>query len=153
MSQPARSLYRIGDIAARAGVSTRTLRYYQEFGLLDPSATSPGGTRLYSEEDLARLRRIVELRQVMGFDLDQIREMLQSEDRLTEMRAEAQQGVSPRRRAELVAEAIGINHRLQVRVREKLGSLNGFLAELEANELRYRAIGQAAVADDAGASR
>jgi MerR family transcriptional regulator, repressor of the yfmOP operon len=131
-------LLRIGDIAARVGVSTRTLRYYQEFGLLEPTGSSPGGNRLYSEDDVTRLARIVELRQVMGFDLDQIREMLHSEDRLTQMRAEAQKGVSADRRRELVAEAIEINGRMQERVREKLRVLNGFLTELEANELRYR---------------
>ena len=49
---------RIGEAAALVGVSTRTLRYYQELGMLRPSARSAGGARRYSEADIARLQRI-----------------------------------------------------------------------------------------------
>ena len=56
--------FRIGEVAQRAGVTTRTLRYYQELGLLSPSGASPGGSRRYSEADVNRLLRILELRNV-----------------------------------------------------------------------------------------
>jgi DNA-binding transcriptional MerR regulator len=135
-SEPA--LYRIGEVAERAGVTPRTLRYYQEVGLLDPSGKSPGGTRRYSESDVARLLRIIELRNVMGFDLERIREILQAEDRLAELREEARQDVSPKRRREIVAEAIELNDRMQQQVREKVVVLEGFLGELEATAARYR---------------
>jgi DNA-binding transcriptional MerR regulator len=46
-------------VAERAGVTTRTLRYYQEFGLLDPSDHRPGNNRRYSDTDVARLMRII----------------------------------------------------------------------------------------------
>jgi DNA-binding transcriptional MerR regulator len=64
---------RIGEAAARAAVSVRTLRYYEELGLLTPSAHSPGGARRYAEEDVARLARIRELKDLLGFDLDEVR--------------------------------------------------------------------------------
>ena len=134
-------LLRIGEMARRAGVTTRTLRYYQEVGLLAPE-TTPGGTRIYSDDDVERLRRILELRDVMGFDLDRIRLILASEDRLAQLRAEAAQGPSPSRRHEIVVEAIEINARLQEEVNEKLGQLQGFLAELKAKEHRYREVEQ-----------
>src|SRR5712692_9572635 len=90
--------YRIGEVAARARVTTRTLRYYQECGLLDPAGRSPGGGRRYSEADVTRLLRIIELRDIMGFDLERIGEILRAEDRLAELRAEARRGASERRR-------------------------------------------------------
>ncbi len=130
---------RIGEVAARAKVTTRTLRYYQEMGLLTPG-TTPGGTRVYTDDDVERLRRILELRDVMGFDLERIRLILDSEDRLAAMRAEVQRGVSTRRRREIVAEALELNARIQDEVRERLGLLEGFLAELRAKEHRYHEV-------------
>ncbi len=82
---------RIGEVAIEAGVTTRTLRYYQELGLLDPGQ-SPGGSRRYGESDVIRLKRILELRDVMGFDLERIRAILSSEDRLAELRARGPAG-------------------------------------------------------------
>ena len=132
--------FRIGEAAGRAGVTTRTLRYYQELGLLQPSGATPGGNRLYSSADVERLRRILELRDVMGFDLERIRLFLRSEDRLAELRAEARRGPSAERRAEMVAEAFELNRRMQAEVAEKQGVLEGVLAELRANAVRYREI-------------
>jgi DNA-binding transcriptional MerR regulator len=131
------SLLRIGEAAQRSGVTTRTLRYYQEVGLLEPSGATPGGNRLYSHDDVERLRRILDLRDVMGFDLDRIRLFLRSEDRLAELRAEAQRGISAKRRREMVAEATELNARMQAEVNEKAGLLQGMLAELKAKASRY----------------
>jgi DNA-binding transcriptional MerR regulator len=55
-------LMKVGEVARRAGVSTRTVRYYEELGLLEPSGRSQGGFRLYSEADLERLKVIEELK-------------------------------------------------------------------------------------------
>ena len=130
--------FRIGEAAQRAGVTTRTLRYYQEVGLLEPSGATPGGNRLYSDDDVERLRRILELRDVMGFDLERIRLFLGSEDRLAEMRAEVDRGASNARRGELVAEAFDLNRRMQDEIAQKQGVLAGVLAELRARAVRYR---------------
>ena len=130
---------RIGEVAQQAGVTTRTLRYYQELGLLDPGH-SPGGSRRYTEADAARLRRIIELRDVMGFDLERIREILGSEDRLAQLKAEAQRGISDARRREILAEAMAINARMREQVRAKRAVLDGFLLELEAKADYYATI-------------
>jgi MerR family transcriptional regulator, repressor of the yfmOP operon len=127
----------IGEVARQAGVTTRTLRYYQELGLLDPAGTSPGGNRRYSDADVARLWRIIELRNVMGFDLERIGAVLCAEDRLAELREEAEQGVSEDRRREICAEAISLNAGMRRQVRDKLAVLQGFLAELEEKAARY----------------
>jgi DNA-binding transcriptional MerR regulator len=130
-------LLAIGDVARRAGVTTRTLRYYQEVGLLHPSGATKRGNRLYSEHDVDRLRRILELRDVMGFDLERIRLFLQSEDRLDQLRAEAKRGISSARRREMVQEATELNARMQDEINQKLGLLQGVLAELKASARRY----------------
>jgi DNA-binding transcriptional MerR regulator len=130
-------LHAIGEIARRASVTTRTLRYYQEMGLLHPSGVTARGNRLYSDADIERLQRILELRDVMGFDLERIRIMLQTEDRLAELRAEAERGISNTRRREMVTEAIDLNALVQREVQEKIGLLEGFRAELLAKARHY----------------
>jgi DNA-binding transcriptional MerR regulator len=138
--RPATRLFAIGDVAREANVTTRTLRYYQEVGLLTPSGATKRGNRLYSSEDVERLRRILELRDVMGFDLERIRLFLETQDRLGEMRAEARRGVSTVRRRTLVKEAMVLNDRMQAEINHRLGLLQGFLAELKATAHRYREI-------------
>ncbi|HET7487421.1 MAG TPA: MerR family transcriptional regulator [Acidimicrobiales bacterium] len=137
----------IGEVARQAGVTTRTLRYYQELGLLDPAGKSPGGSRRYSALDVERLRRILELRDVMGFDLERISAILHAEDRLAALKAEVQAGVSAERYREAVEEAIALNDGMRAQVQDKLGVLRGFLAELEEKAARYR---QAAAEVEAG---
>ncbi len=130
----------IGEIARTTGVTTRTLRYYQAVGLLQPSGATRRGNRLYSEADVARLGRILELREVMGFDLDRIRLILDTEDRLDAMRAEARRGISNSRRRELVHEAIALDARMRHEIEERLGKLQGLVEELDARAERYRTI-------------
>ncbi len=67
---------KVGEVAKRAGVSTRTVRYYEEMGLIEPAARSRGGFRLYSGDDLKRLRVIEELK-LLEFTLADIRSFLQ----------------------------------------------------------------------------
>jgi DNA-binding transcriptional MerR regulator len=63
--------WKIGDLAKQTGLSIRTLHYYEEIGLLAASMRTEGGHRVYTEDDLTRLQRILSLRQ-LGFTLDDI---------------------------------------------------------------------------------
>jgi MerR family transcriptional regulator, repressor of the yfmOP operon len=74
------SLFTIEQVAARTGLTKRTLRYYEEVGLLPPTGRTEGNYRRYSEEDIQRLERIKNLRDLMGFSLADIRELLEAED-------------------------------------------------------------------------
>jgi MerR family mercuric resistance operon transcriptional regulator len=65
----------IGELARAGGVPTSTVRYYERAGLLRPSQRSGSNYRLYSSEDLQRLR-FVRAAQATGFTLDDIRELL-----------------------------------------------------------------------------
>jgi len=134
-------LLSIGQAATAAGVTPRTLRYYEELGLLRPSAHSVGGARRYSDADLARISRVRELQQLMGFNLEEIGQILSAEDALERIRGEYRSGKpTSRRRRELLAEAIEINDRLREQVRQKVSRIAGFLEELDAKAVRYRQI-------------
>lgn len=132
------TLFRIGEAAAAAGVTTRTLRYYEQRGLLQPSAYTGGGERRYTEEDIARLRRVRELADLLDADLEEIRKVLEAEDRLAAIRAEwTRPGQSKTRQLELLAEAEAVNARLQESVSARLSRLRAVQAELRAKAARY----------------
>lgn len=71
----------IGEVAARTELSLRTIRHYEETGLVIPSARSQGGFRLYTETDVARLM-VIRRMKPLGFTLDQMRDLLDVTDRL-----------------------------------------------------------------------
>lgn len=127
----------IGKVAAEAGVTARTLRYYEELGLVTPSVRSAGGSRRYTEADVARVLRIRELQAVMGFNLDEIRELLHAGDRIESLRAEYRAGTSAERTREIVSEAARLNVRTQEQVLAKIGLLQVYLAELQSDADKY----------------
>src|SRR5574341_1587839 len=67
-----RSLMRIGDLAKKAGTTLRTIRYYEQLGLIAPARRTKGGFRLYAEEELRRLRLIKHL-QLLDIPLAQVK--------------------------------------------------------------------------------
>ncbi|MEH0419958.1 MerR family transcriptional regulator [Streptomyces sp. B21-083] len=71
----------IGEVAARTELSLRTIRHYEETGLVIPSARSQGGFRLYTEADVVRLM-VIRRMKPLGFTLDQMRDLLDATDRL-----------------------------------------------------------------------
>jgi MerR family copper efflux transcriptional regulator len=71
----------IGEVAERIGLSLRTIRYYEEVGLIAPSARSQGGFRLYTEYDASRLQLVKDMKP-LGFSLDEMRDLLGVLDRL-----------------------------------------------------------------------
>ena len=77
MDTPPRS-YRVGELAARVGVSVRTLHHYDRLGLVRPAARSEADYRLYREPDLLRLQQVLTLRR-LGLPLRRIREVLDGE--------------------------------------------------------------------------
>src|ERR1035437_9122840 len=77
-STPVR-LLRIQEAAAEVGLTPRSVRYYEELGLLKPAARSDGDYRLYDATDVERLRFIKGLRDDAGFSLAEIAELLEDE--------------------------------------------------------------------------
>ena len=71
----------IGEVAERIGLSLRTIRYYEEVGLVTPSARSQGGFRLYTERDAGRLQLVKDMKP-LGFSLDEMRDLLGVLDQL-----------------------------------------------------------------------
>lgn len=135
---------RISEAATRVGVSARTLRYYEELGLLAPSLYTAGGERRYTPEDLAHLQRILELREVLGMNLEEIREFLALETRLDELRAtyRAAKGVTTKKalaeQKATLQEALVLNESLAEQISAKLARMDDFRSKLRSDAQRCR---------------
>ena len=132
-------LVSIGEAAAALGVTPRTLRYYEELGLVRSSRSSLGSKRRYGPAEIARLNQVRELQTLLGLELDEIGENLDAFDRLDALREEFKSGPAPERRGQILSEGMAILDRLLARVRERQVRLDAFAAELEARAERYRA--------------
>lgn len=141
MTSSSGGLLSIGQAALAVGVSERALRYYQQLGLLTPSGATPGGLRRYAPADLDRVRRIRELQELLGFDLEEIRPILADEDRLAALRAEYHDpATSERRRREIAAESFEVRQGLRAAVVAKIDRLQVFLADIDASIDRVRKV-------------
>jgi DNA-binding transcriptional MerR regulator len=74
LGEAARQTYRIGEMAAKVGMTERTIRYYEELGLLESVKRLDGGTRVYTDDDVRRLKFIRKLK-VLGLSLQEMREL------------------------------------------------------------------------------
>jgi DNA-binding transcriptional MerR regulator len=131
-----RGLIRIGAVASLADVSERTLRYYEEVGLISPAAHQPGGGRLYTEQDVARVRRIRELQRLMGFNLEEIRAVTSALDEVEALRDRIRGTSDAAAQLDMVAEAAAALEDLRSRVAAKAGQMQAFLAEVDAKIAR-----------------
>ncbi|MBD0709135.1 MULTISPECIES: MerR family transcriptional regulator [unclassified Streptomyces] len=123
----------IGEVAARTELPLRTIRQYEDSGLVVPSAASPGGFPLYTDADVARLM-VVRRMKPLGFTLDETRELLSAVDRLAADRAAAEPGLEPEERTALVALVRGYERAAAERVAELRAQLTR--AEEFADSLR-----------------
>jgi DNA-binding transcriptional MerR regulator len=128
----------IGAVAGRTGVSERTLRYYEELGLLRPTAHRRGGSRLYCEADVERVAHIRELQALMGFNLEEIRGIVAAMDRLDALRDEYKGTADSGHQRELLEEAARALEDLRGQVMAKRDHLESFLAKLDARIERNR---------------
>lgn len=142
---------RIGDVAKLVGTTPRTIRYYEEIGLLPETPTRPsGGHRLYTPAEVERLREVIRLKELLGVTLDELRDLLTAEEARAAVRAQLQRDdVEPKRRRELLQEALGhINRQLEL-VEHRSSELTKLRAEL--TETRKRVRGKLGDLDDGDA--
>jgi DNA-binding transcriptional MerR regulator len=140
---------RIGDVARLVGTTPRTIRYYEELGLLPGAPERPsGGHRLYTEAEVERLRETIRLKELLGVSLQELKELLAAEEARAAVRAELErEDVAPARRRELLQEAQGHidrPHELVERRAEDLARLRGELLSTRARvRVRLRELEEA----------
>jgi MerR family transcriptional regulator, repressor of the yfmOP operon len=128
---PAVPLLRIQQVAAEVGLTTRSIRYYEELGLLNPAARSEGSYRLYDEDDLERLRFIKGLRDDAGFSLAEIGQLLEDEAARARNRERFRSASDPEERKAILRDAFDRVDRQIATLRDKIGRLEAMVVEAE----------------------
>jgi DNA-binding transcriptional MerR regulator len=139
------TLLRIGEVARLVGTTPRTIRYYEEIGLLGAGGDRAAGQhRAYTEADVERLRKALRLKSLLGVRLDELKALLEAEDARGARRDELHApGTSKRRRREILDQA-----RTHVdRQLELLASRRAEIAELEAELNARRALVEQRIAE------
>jgi DNA-binding transcriptional MerR regulator len=129
---------RIGDVAKLAGTTPRTIRYYEEIGLLPvPAGREPGAHRSYAEADVERLRELLRLKDLLGVSLEELRELVAVEGARAALRREWEEGVEdPVRRRQILDESLAhIGRQLEL-VRRRRDEIKKLETELLARRRR-----------------
>jgi len=132
---------RIGEIAERSGVTPRTIRYYEELGLLPRSERETGKHRTYTEIDVERVLELKRLRDLLGLSLDELRAMVVAEDVRADVRRRYEETDSPAEQLALLDEALPhIETQIELvrRRRAELQELEDELVERRKRVLRRR---------------
>jgi MerR family transcriptional regulator, repressor of the yfmOP operon len=131
---------RIGDVAERVGVTPRTIRYYEELGLLGSgSERVKGAHRSYRESDVARLQELIRLRDLLGLTLEELVGLAEAEEARAALRDRWEESATDRERLRIVEEAFPHVERQLELVHARQQTLAEFAAELEAKLGQLRA--------------
>ena len=121
----------IGEVADRTGVTQRTLRFYEEKGLLKPPTRMEGGFRLYSEEDVRRVEQIRRLQNLLGVTLAEIKEMVDAREILRELQAQYRPEAEVAEKKRQLRRAIEVSQAQYAIVRQKAEQMQEMKAQLE----------------------
>jgi DNA-binding transcriptional MerR regulator len=133
MSTIAQRSLRIGEVAELTGTTPRTIRYYEEIGLLGAAGAEreQGKHRCYTAADVERVREIIRLRDLLGLSLEQLSRLLEAESARAHLKRELQQTESPAERRRILEQLQEhISTQLEL-VRGRLSELTQLAAELE----------------------
>ncbi len=131
--------YQIGEVAERTGVTQRTLRFYEEKGLLNPPERMDGGFRLYSNDDIERVTYIRRLQELLGFTLSEIKEMVDAEETMHHIHQTYRPDRDPASRIKRIARVIDALTRQIDVVEHKVEHLTAMRGELAAKMTRMQA--------------
>ena len=128
----------IGEVADRTGVTQRTLRFYEERGLLKPPTRMDGGFRLYSEDDVARVEQIKRLQSLLGLTLAEIKDMVEAEEVREELNATYRPDRPAEERIERLAKRIQVTRRQYDIIAAKIKAMKEMKIDLDEKLERYQ---------------
>ena len=135
-------MLRIGELARLAGTTPRTVRYYEEIGLLAAAEERGAGEhRTYTHADLARLSEILRLKSMLGLSLEELRDVMAGEDARAARRAAWDATADPAERQRMLAEARAHVESLLAHVSRHKADVDAYESELLARLERIQAAG------------
>jgi len=146
-------LLRIQEVAEETGLTPRSIRYYEERGLLRPAARSEGAYRLYDASDVEQLRFIKGLRDDAGLSLADIGQILEDEESRRRTRAALKVTEDPAERRRILLERLASIEGLHGRLTAKLARLQAMFDDVEARRGRLHELLAAADQELAAAAK
>jgi DNA-binding transcriptional MerR regulator len=131
---------RISEVAEQVGTTTRTIRYYEEIGLLPRAEDREHGAhRTYTQSDVDRLRETLQLKELLGVSLDELKTLVEAEDARAALRAEWESGpADDDRRRQILDEALGHIERQLALLRDRRSAIEELEGELVARRKRVQ---------------
>lgn len=130
-------LLRIGELARLVGTTARTIRYYEEQGLLPRAEDRAAGKhRLYDERDVAQLRELLRMRNLLGVPLEELRELVAVDDERAVLREELHRTGSPAERRRILRRLDALAERQLAAVERRAQELDVLRDEIEARRAR-----------------
>ncbi len=132
-------LYKIDEVAKECGLTKRSIRYYEEIGLISPPERSEGGFRLYSDSHIERLKKIMNVRDVLGFSLQEVQEYMAISEAFEEFRLQYRENKEKMNEDERKNSLLGAEEVLAQQLKmidEKLKKMNDIRDEM--NEMYQR---------------
>ncbi len=130
-------IFRIEQVADLTGLTRRTLRYYEERGLLDPPTRTEGNYRLYTAADVDHIKRVKRIRELLGASLAEIKEMVAGEEARQAFRDEWAQTPDPAARIALLDRGEAVVERQLAVVRARMAELRDLEDTLTYKQSRY----------------
>ena len=132
---------RIGEVAERTGTTPRTIRYYEEIGLLPEAEDRVSGKRRhYTDDDVERLRELIRLRELLNLSLDELKQLVEAETARAGLRERWQQTDDPDEQRHILEQSLGhIADQLEL-VRSRQAELARLEDELAARQRRVRSL-------------
>ncbi len=131
------ALLRIGDVAKLVGTTPRTIRYYEEKGLLPLAEGRPAGQhRHYADADVERLRDVLRLKGLLGLSLEELKELVTAEDERALLRTEFRRTASPAKRERILRRLDGYAARQLELIERRTGELDELRDEVLARRAR-----------------
>jgi DNA-binding transcriptional MerR regulator len=122
---------KIDDVAKETGLTKRTIRYYEQIGLIEPPERSEKGTRLYTEKDVDRLKKVITAREVLGFSLQELQQFLTLHETIEAHRRDYRNSTDKEKKQQELKEiAAGINKQVEM-LQRKITKMTEFKIELE----------------------
>jgi MerR family transcriptional regulator, repressor of the yfmOP operon len=133
--------YRIGEVAELVGTTARTIRYYEEFGLLTaPPAHEKGRHRTYDGADVRRLQELIRLRDVLGVSLEELKRLVEAEEARAVLRERWRHTAGEADRRVILEQSLGHVTEQLALVRARREALDGLQSELAAKLERITAL-------------
>ena len=129
----------IDEVASRTGLTKRTIRYYEEIGLLYPPSRTEGGYRLFTSEDVSRLERIKRLRELMNFSLAEIKEHVEADELRKQLQAQVREESDDDSRLTKLERLASVTAMQVSRIDDKIRQLDELRADYQGRLDRVRA--------------